>query len=450
MIESIVDDNGVVVYKHSSQPEVVFSEQTAFLMTDMLRTVISSGTGTTVRKYVGYDIDIAGKTGTTNDNKDAWFIGYSTDVTLGVWVGYDYPVTIPDSAMASKTWGRLLAEVLKIKPELSPIDSKFGVPDDLVKMEVSSTSGKLPSDLTREAGYLVTDWFNKKYIPTEIDDSLERARIVYFNNKRYIAKQETPNDMVDVGIFFKREPYVVPAKGEDDTYTKTYPVDYEKELPNEIDPRISTGTPKAPVALLVKMQGDRNVLSWGKNTDDNVVGYRLYRYSLLDIGFDYIGTVIQKNTAVDRVYYEDKTGYYLYYVVSVDVNGLESGPSNYVGNLNLLPIDNNGQDEEPNEEDIEDVEDVSIPSTPNNISSVHAPSTDFVILTWDQNPSTELVASYNIYFSSIKNGTYTLLDTVEDTLFTHNNIGEQEKLFYYITAVNQIGESSPSNIIEVK
>ncbi|MGD9679314.1 MAG: hypothetical protein AB7V16_13315, partial [Vulcanibacillus sp.] len=402
---------------------------------------ISSGTGSPVRKYVGYNIDIAGKTGTTNDNKDAWFIGYSPEVTLGVWVGYDYPVSLPNASIASQTWGRLFAEILKVDPDLSPISSTFKMPTDIVKMEVSKTSGKLPSDLTREAGYLVTDWFNKKYIPTEVDDSLERASIVYYDGKRYIAKPETPEDMVEKGIFFKREPYVIPEP-EDGKAKKAYPDDYNKELPNEVDPRISNDKlPEPPTSIILKTQENQNILSWNKNLDPNIVGYRVYRSTILNLGFKYVGSVPQKSLNGERMYFEDKAGKYAYYIVSVDIDGKESIQSEYIGNSINIP---------PEDEDIIDEDNVplAIPSAPHNLNFIHIESTTQVTLTWVENDSNEYVTRYNIYFGNDKDGPFTLVNNTKNTLYSHN-FGEQEKVYYYITAVNQLGESQHSNIIEV-
>ncbi len=448
MIDRIVDNNGNVVYEHKSQPEVVFSEQTSYLMTDMLRTVISSGTGGTVRKYVGYDLDIAGKTGTTNDTKDAWFIGYSPEVTLGVWVGYDYPIKLWDQSIASKTWGSIFAEVLSVKPDISPTKSTFKMPDDLVKMEVSSTSGKLPSDLTREAGYLTTDWFNKQYIPTEIDDSLERARVVYYNDGRYFAKPETPDDMVQTGIFFKRESYVVPEYDPDDedAFEKSNPVDFDKELPNEEDPRISFGMPpEPPSSIILKSQENQNILSWDKNTDSTIVGYRIYKYSLLSIGFKYVGTTLQKDLKPGRMYYEDKAGSCIYYIVAVNSNGMESSKSEYIGNMDFNPFDNENNDDTGNNDFP-----LTIPSAPSNVNSIHVASTNYVTLTWSQNDSQEFVIRYNIYFGNDMSGPFTLVANTQDVLYTHN-FGEQEgEIYYYITAVNQLGESQHSEIIEIK
>jgi penicillin-binding protein len=94
MIEKIVDSQGNTVYKHQPKPVQAFSPQTAYLMTDMLRTAVTEGTGRLVKRNFNKSgiIPIAGKTGTTQSYTDVWFEGFTPDVTLGVWVGYKQPV----------------------------------------------------------------------------------------------------------------------------------------------------------------------------------------------------------------------------------------------------------------------------------------------------------------------------------------------------------------------
>jgi penicillin-binding protein len=341
MIEKIVNRHGEVVYQQVQTPTLVFSEQTAYLMTDMLRTVISNGTGGGVRNHVPSNVDIAGKTGTTNDNKDTWFVGYSPTVTLGVWVGYSYPTTLPDfGRIGPQTWGRLFAQVLKTDPILAPSDAKFKVPSDIVSMTVSSTSGLLPSELSIESGYLTTDIFNKKYIPTEVDDSLVYARVVYYDGKRYYAKAETPNDMVQTGIFFKREEYELPDPTNPDwSGNKGYPVDFDRELPHYPDPRqITYLTPEQPSGLSIKDVDHKNNVSWDKIANPNIVGYRIYKYTdALGFGggsFRQVGTVLQKDLTPERMSFEDGAGgRALYYVIAVDVGGAESMRSKIIGNM---------------------------------------------------------------------------------------------------------------------
>lgn len=94
-------------------------EATAYIMTTLLQDVVQEGTATILKKIVGRP-DIGGKTGTTNDCIDAWFIGFSPDLTCGVWVGFDEEVSIGDGETGGKAaapiWGLFMKYALRNKP----------------------------------------------------------------------------------------------------------------------------------------------------------------------------------------------------------------------------------------------------------------------------------------------------------------------------------------------
>ncbi len=91
-ITRITDRSGTVVYEHQDSGSRVLTEQQAYLMTHLLQTVVSSGTGTRLNKA---GVQVAGKTGTVNEvgggNRDAWMAAYTADVSTAVWMGYDRP-----------------------------------------------------------------------------------------------------------------------------------------------------------------------------------------------------------------------------------------------------------------------------------------------------------------------------------------------------------------------
>ncbi len=91
-IMKITDADGEMIYQADQTASVIYKENACRQMTDMLQTVITSGTG---RGYSLGTMPCAGKTGTTNDNKDGWFVGYTPYYTTSVWVGYDIPKEVP-------------------------------------------------------------------------------------------------------------------------------------------------------------------------------------------------------------------------------------------------------------------------------------------------------------------------------------------------------------------
>jgi membrane carboxypeptidase/penicillin-binding protein len=112
-IHHISEVNGGVVYSgKSAGRDSVLDPRVAFIVRDMMRDVVTRGTATSVRRYVPDRIQVAGKTGTTNNDTDAWFVGMTPEIVAGVWVGFDKPVPIAPGAaggsLAAPIWGDMI------------------------------------------------------------------------------------------------------------------------------------------------------------------------------------------------------------------------------------------------------------------------------------------------------------------------------------------------------
>jgi membrane carboxypeptidase/penicillin-binding protein len=119
----------------------VISDTTAFLMSTMLADVVDTGTAAGVRR-LGFTLPAAGKTGTTNDFNDAWFVGFTPKLVAGVWVGFDQPRTILPNGFAATIAVPVWANFMKIatrddEPEW------FAPPYDVVTARVCRLSGRL-------------------------------------------------------------------------------------------------------------------------------------------------------------------------------------------------------------------------------------------------------------------------------------------------------------------
>jgi len=173
MIQKITDSSQYTLYEHTAAPQRVYSEQTAYLITDMMRTVVKNGTARALKAYIGEAHDVAGKTGTTNSDQDSWFVGYTPEVSLGVWIGYDIPHPLPKAVPARSTqiWGKMMQGLFNLYPDQYPNNSRFKMPPDMVYREICSKTGKLASDVCREEGTVIKELFNAKYAPTEMDTS---------------------------------------------------------------------------------------------------------------------------------------------------------------------------------------------------------------------------------------------------------------------------------------
>lgn len=101
-ITKVVDRNGKLIEQYTPREKAVISEKSAYILTDMLRGVMTNGTGTAAN----INRPSAGKTGTTSDYKDAWFIGYTPDLVAAVWLGYD-----TDGLLNGVTGGSIPADI---------------------------------------------------------------------------------------------------------------------------------------------------------------------------------------------------------------------------------------------------------------------------------------------------------------------------------------------------
>lgn len=114
-ILKIEDKDGNVIEENFPRRREVLSEETSFIMTSMLQGVVDEGTGTRVRQY--FHLPAAGKTGTTNDFADAWFVGYTPQISAGVWVGFDNKTVHftnwdgQGGRAAAPIWGRFMKYV---------------------------------------------------------------------------------------------------------------------------------------------------------------------------------------------------------------------------------------------------------------------------------------------------------------------------------------------------
>jgi 1A family penicillin-binding protein len=149
LIRRVETTEGEVLLDNSSRPERVVTEATAFLMTTMLADVVNAGTAWQARR-VGFTLPAAGKTGTTNDYHDAWFVGYTPKLVSGVWVGYDQPRTIAANGyagdLAVPIWGRFMKQATKGHEA-----NWFRAPATVRGVDICRISGRRPVDGCRYA-----------------------------------------------------------------------------------------------------------------------------------------------------------------------------------------------------------------------------------------------------------------------------------------------------------
>lgn len=134
----VFDSGGRQVFDDPIQRQQLISPQAAFQLTTMLRDVIDRGTGTPVRA-LGVRGPVAGKTGTTDDYRDAWFVGFSTSSVVGVWVGFDQPAPIGRDAYGARIALPIWADFMKRSARQLPA-REFKVASGLRAEELCSVS----------------------------------------------------------------------------------------------------------------------------------------------------------------------------------------------------------------------------------------------------------------------------------------------------------------------
>jgi penicillin-binding protein 1A len=162
LVRRVEDRNGAVLFEAEKKPTQVVSEATAFLMASMLSDVVNAGTAYKARAE-GFKLPAAGKTGTTNDFVDAWFVGFTPRLATGVWIGFDKPRTILRNGyagdLAVPLWARFMKQATaNDKPAwLKP-------PRGVVSAEVCRLSGKLPDGCGDD---VYTEYFAADTVPSD-------------------------------------------------------------------------------------------------------------------------------------------------------------------------------------------------------------------------------------------------------------------------------------------
>jgi membrane carboxypeptidase/penicillin-binding protein len=138
---SRIDANGKTTAFPPGPLRQIARPETTYLVTNMLRSVINEGTGAEVRNAeYRLTMDLAGKTGTTNDQRDAWFVGFTPELLTVVWVGFDnnQPIGLSGAQAALPVWLAFMKRALAGRP-----DVRFAAPEGLSYVEIDRDTGGL-------------------------------------------------------------------------------------------------------------------------------------------------------------------------------------------------------------------------------------------------------------------------------------------------------------------
>ena len=146
----VLDNDGYAVLTPEVARQPVLAEDVAFQMVSMLQDVVDTGTGAAART-LGVRFPAGGKTGTTDDFKDAWFVGFSSGMVAGVWVGLDQPESIAPDAFGARyalpIWAEFMARTARVKAP-----QPFRAPTSVTRIELCRVSHLLPTELCPRYG----------------------------------------------------------------------------------------------------------------------------------------------------------------------------------------------------------------------------------------------------------------------------------------------------------
>ncbi|MCE4051312.1 transglycosylase domain-containing protein [Bacillus sp. Au-Bac7] len=321
MIDKIVDKDGKVIYKHKAEKVKVFSPQTSYLTIDMMRDVINQGTATAVKSRLKFSSDWAGKTGTTQEFKDSWFVATNPNVSFGVWTGYDTPKSLQSSGTMSYSmrnnylWADLMNAAYDVDSKLVDPSESFTMPGGIVRRSVCSLSGLLASEGCSKAGLVTTDLFKANAVPNKTDDSIVAGKYVQIGDTKYMALDSTPSEFAENGVILNPD-YIEKLFGITVTDPSTL-IQNNTALKNVVVPSNKiTDNGKAPGAPKISSSG--NTITWSRSGEKDVIGYRVYQN----------GKKVASIKASDSLSYRAGSGAYI--VKAVDIAGKESSNSNKI------------------------------------------------------------------------------------------------------------------------
>ncbi|MBC7087175.1 MAG: PBP1A family penicillin-binding protein [Tissierellales bacterium] len=220
----VLDKNGNILIDNVPEETRITSEQVAFIMGDILRTTVSNGLASRAKMP---NMVVAGKTGTTQNQADIWFVGYTPYYVTGTWIGNDTPkITL---SKGSSTVATLWKHINTVIHEGLESKMSYPVPEGIVTQTICTQSGLLPSEHCHKdpRGTIRDEYFVRGTEPTSICETHIELTIDTTNGK--IANEFCPEENLATRVFIRRNPPYNPADN-----NGIVPLDFDYEAPTEI------------------------------------------------------------------------------------------------------------------------------------------------------------------------------------------------------------------------
>lgn len=196
---TVEDSHGNVLLENESSPKQVMKATTSWLLTDAMKDVVSEGTG--VAAQLNSDMAVAGKTGTTSNDYDFWFCGYTPYYTASIWTGYDYNTSFDnDNKYHEQIWTKIMDQIIETQQQEV---RDFDACEDIRTATICAKSGKLPvsgvCSNDPEKNMERVEYFEAGTEPTE---SCENHIVVTFcSESNRVSRRFCPDDLLYQRVF---------------------------------------------------------------------------------------------------------------------------------------------------------------------------------------------------------------------------------------------------------
>lgn len=257
LFTKVLDANGNTILESNQKKKKVMQSSTAWLLTDAMKGVVTDGTGTAIS--LSSDMPVAGKTGTTSNNVDSWFTGYTPYYTASIWMGYDINKKFKSEDYHKKIWKAIMDKIISVK-KLKIKD--FDDCDDITSAYICSKSGKLAingvcdHEIDPDSSSGIKNEIRKEYFAkgTEPKDYCDvHVKVTLCNSTNLLAKKTCPSDNLYTRVYL--------ATIEDDQLET---LDADKLLPSRLESQYCTKDHSVAKKILSELSKDKK-----KNSSTN-------------------------------------------------------------------------------------------------------------------------------------------------------------------------------------
>lgn len=237
MYTKIIDHKGKVLIENEPDTRQVMKETTAWLLTDAMRDVITKGTGGRLR-FNEISMPVAGKTGTTSNDIDLWFVGYTPYYTAGIWGGYDNNKDQSNTSYHKDLWRTAMQKIHQV---MDKEYTDFQRPAGITSATICTKSGKLAVEGLCNATKR-SEYFDSTTVPKEKCDV--HVKYMICTESEELAGEFCPEDLVEEKIFLLKEeaegvttadtPFVIAPDTLTNEFKETCHLHVEEELPPEL------------------------------------------------------------------------------------------------------------------------------------------------------------------------------------------------------------------------